>query len=177
MPLMTLHAAVELFPGEDEDARDADIARLRAVYPSHEAARGLPDREPYTCMRVATEIYGSTLECLVIKIMNGVFPDSPVGAQAWIDTLQDELPSLAPEIIGALAHGISHISFDTNAEGWTFCPDGPPGGHARLARNQAAIATLMGRTAEGIESYITETWDPQGLPKLLAETPLPDTGS
>lgn len=178
MPLMTLHAAVELLPFENESTREADLERLERAFPKSPFghADASANVAPLVNLRVAWEMHHGEVEAVHVKVMIPGISFSREEAESWINSLLDTLPSMGPEILGALAHGVVHLSFDANAEGWTFCPD-TLSAHDRLAHRANAIKTILGRQHEDIIGELTENSDPRALPVLLAQCPLPDTGS
>jgi len=180
MPFMSLHAGVELF-GDDEDRNaglERDIETLTAHFSQGPDRPILPNaetlRQPFDNLRVAWEFYDGMIEAITVKIMVSAFENAPDAACRWIAELRNALPTMAPEIIGALAHGIVHLGFDCNFEGSTFCPSPGPSAHRRLAMEREAIATLTGRSACGIAGFLTENDDPRALPHLLNGLPLPE---
>lgn len=178
MPLMTLHAAVELLPFENESARDADLVQLERAFPKSPSghADASANVAPLVNLRVAWEIHRGEVEAVHIKVMIAGIAYNQKEAECWINTLLETLPSIGPEILGALAHGVVHLSFDANAEGWTFCPD-TLSAHERFAQRANAIKTLLGRRHEDIIGELTESHDPRALPLLLEQCPPPAAGS
>lgn len=176
MPLISLHGAVELIPYENEAQRMADIDHLGAMFPQSFSASDRSTQDlVLSFLRVGWEFNRHEIEAIHVKIMLHGIAHSHDAAGQWLDGLHDTLPSMAPEIQGALAHGIIHLTFDANAEGWTFCPD-MLSAHARMTQRQNAIDTIFGRVDDRVEGDLTETWDPRGIPALIEQCPLPDTG-
>ena len=172
MPMITLHAAVDLWTDPDSTRRRVDIATLQAAFPFRGAPADGARRPPLDDLRVGWETCHGELEAAHVKALLGSCLDMRA-AFDWIDALQAVLPDMGPEIVAALSHGIVHVSFDGNAEDWSFLPRDGLSAHARMAMRREAARTLLGRRADGVDGDICETWDPGGLPALLSDRPLP----
>lgn len=175
MPLLSLNATVPLHAlhGREEET-ERDLATLARHFPPD----GGPSTEssgemPFLIFTVTWSMHGRAVVGLHMTFLLDLLVADPASAERCLQACRTKLPSLSVEMIGALAHGATTLTFDTTAiaKGCGF-RDMRPSAHTLLDWTARAVHALSGQDSDGTGPAL-RTPDRDALIRALHPLPAP----